>query len=288
MRKLAILLAFLLTFSMAFATDYDFNVRVDLPGDTNYLYPSGSTTTIQWDVNHIGDPGDVDFNLFYSTATITTAGWIHIADVNAAAVCDDVNFAGATPSTCTYTWTLPTGLDANYYVDVNAIDLTVSGGHDNNVSSGSFYIDTNACDSEHSISGSDQVTITTTCSGYGADGNYGAATTKYSKSRQGKCGDGYSTYGIPFNLTFGEFTVCYYSIDSLGNTETTLGFTHTADSDALSVALLTELALAGLLLFAILGAVVLWKQELDAKLIIALVTGAVIVVICIVIFATVL
>jgi hypothetical protein len=52
--------------------------------------------------------------------------------------------------------------------------------------------------------------------------------------------------------------------------------------------LLTELALAGVLLFLILGSVMVWKRDLSAELMIGLVIAAAVILIAVVIFGTIL
>jgi len=151
----------------------------------------------------------------------------------------------------------------------------------------SLYVDSNACDTGYSISG-DTVTLIPVCTGYGSNEIGGTEATVYSMNRQAGCADNYKSYAAPFDLTFGEITVCFRSSDGIGNTETLQSFVYTADSSAYNLALLAELALAALLLMTIIGAVVLRGEGLTKELMIALTAAAVLIVIAIVIFGTIL
>lgn len=282
-RHIAVLMAFVLLFGMAFAAAWpDVNV---LNRDGNYYYPS-KTTTISFTVNDPDKPADVNIYLsYYLTTSITKTSITsnNTLDANSNLFCSSP--ITGTDQVCTYTWTLPTGLDANYYIDVNVYDTVNK--DDRNATSGKVYIDSNACDTTHTIV-SDTVTLTTVCTGYGTDLNGGVETTYWSKNRQGGCANNFPTYEAPFKLALGEITVCYYSTDGLGNTEATTGFVHEASSSAFGLVVLTELALAGLLLFAILAAFLIYNKDLSMETMVPLIAAAVLMVISIVIFAAII
>lgn len=260
--------------------------------DANKFYPSaGATGTIRFTITDADTPGDVNVWVYTVERDTSAAGdrgtkTLISTNVGANAMnfCTTPTFTAA--ASCAYTWTVTANLDANYFFDVNVMDIT-TGDDANATSSVASYVDTNACDTGYSIT-NDQVTLTTVCSGWGMDENGGSEQTFYNKSRQGRCADNFGSYSAPFGLTFGEFTICYYSRDGLGNTETTVGFTHTADSDAYDIALLTEIALAGLLLFAILSAIIIRREDLSPALMVALTVAACAMAIAILIFAVVL
>lgn len=254
-----------------------------LNGDLNQYSPSTSNTVnILFTVNDPDAPNDANVEIYYVDADDWTRTEITSdTDRNSVSIC---GFSlTAVDQLCTYAWTMPTGLDGNYHFDVNVQDVAnIAAGEDHNHVSTAFQIDTNACDSNH-VESSGTVTLDTNCTGFGS-----TATIYYSSNRQGGCADNYTVYTVPFSRSFGVHTICYYSSDSAGNVETTQGFTFTADSDAYDVALLAELALAALLIFAILASVVIFREQLDAKLMIALTVAAIIVAIGILIFAVVL
>jgi len=261
-------------------------------GDGNVYYP-GATTTIRFQVGDADSPPDVNISIYYigvdawtRTEITSVIGTVGVNDRNSMNFCTDP-ISDANQS-CSYTWTLPTGLDANYMFDVNVSDNDTP--DDLNAYSGGFWIDSNACDSSLSVSASDIVTITKVCTGFGRDINIGTETIYWNKSRQASCADSYSTYDDADKpmLTFGEFTLCWYTTDGLGNTETTQSYVHTASSDAYNLALLAELALAALLLFVIVGAFILRQESMDNTLIIGLIVAGVIVAIAIVIFSVIL
>lgn len=266
------------------------NPSVGVYADANNLYPS-RTNVINFTIADSDAPVDANVYVYYILDSPTDDSWTRTEitaatgtlDRNTGTYCSDG--ITSTEQLCSLTWTLPTGLDANYFIDVNVYDISTP--DDANTVSATISIDSNACDTGHTIL-NDQVTLTRVCTGLGTDNNIGSETTRYSKNRQGGCSSNYADYSSPFNLTLGEFTVCYYSTDGLGNTESTQSFVHTADSNAYDIALLTELALAGLLLMVILGAVVLRQEDLSKELMIALTVAAVIIAIAIVIFGTVL
>lgn len=281
---LAILVAFLFLAGIAAAALPTVDV---LNRDGNYYYPSrGSTITISFQVADADDPADVNIIIGYrliTTATLTSITSNNAGDANSNNFCTspitDAN------QVCTYDFTPPAGSDANYVFDVNIYDIT--NGDDLNALSGSVVFDFNACDTIHSIS-NDVISFTRTCTGYGQDSQGGSERTVYSKNRQGGCADNYSTYTDPFKLALGEITVCYYSTDGLGNTETGLSFVHEASSSAFGLVVLTEVALAAVLLFAILAAFLIFHRDLSAETMIPLVAAAVLMVISIVIFAAII
>jgi hypothetical protein len=285
-KLLAVLLAVVMFSGMAAALP-DINV---MNRDGNYYYPS-ATTTITWTTSDANAPTDFNFIIYYVEESTWSA--TEITSLTEAGGAPDRNsntFCSAPISAvsqiCSYVWTLPTGLDGNYVIDINGYNITNS--NDVNALSGSVYIDSNACDTGFSIA-SDTVTLVRICTGWGMDENGGTETTFYGYSRQGGCPDNITTtYTVPFNLSFGEFVICAYSTDGLGNTETTVSTIHTADSDAFNIALLTEMALAALLMFVILGGVVLRNEQLTANMMIALIVAAVVIAISIYIFAVVL
>ena len=283
-RKIAVLTMLMMCFGLANAVD--FNVTVTNPGDLNYLYPSrGATVAINFDVNDMENSGDVNFNIYYST--VSSAFTTTIIDANAGDICASPDLT--TTKACTYTWTIPSNFDSNYYIDVNAYDrATVDGNYA--ASSGAFYIDTNACTTVHTADAddTDKFTLSTICTGLSGDANsLGTQITYWSKSRQGRCASNYISYSSAISLTFGTFNVCYYSTDGLGNTETTKTFVHEADSAAVAIATLTELGLAALILM-VIAMFLMSRQLIDVRIALALTVGAVIIVISIVIFATIL
>lgn len=281
-RRLLVLAAFLLLAANAFAAT---PTVVVLGFDGNQYYPSGSTITVNFQVGDDDNALDANIWLYYLPMGYTNDGnaarhaiMDTIFDANSNTYCDlpltDVN------QVCTHTWTLQPGLDGNFLIDINVLDVTNA--DDLNDLSTSFAIDTNACDTNYRQSSGD-VTLDTNCTGLGS-----TATIYYGTTRVRNCPDNYDAYTVPFSRTFGEFMVCWYSIDSLGNRESTQSAIFTADSDAYDIAVLTELALAGLILFAILGAFVLRKVDLTGEVMVALVVGAVVIAIAIYIFAVVL
>lgn len=283
--KILVLLAVLLFAAPAFAVD----PMVEAYADANNLYPS-RTNTINMLIGDKDGPADFNIEVYYMltdysgrTEITSATGTAGVNDRNGGTYCSDG--IGDTNLLCTLTWTLPTGLDNNYLIDVNVWDNVTA--DDLNFVTETVYIDSNACDTDYSIN-NDEVTLIRVCTGLGTDNNIGTETTYYEKSRQGGCGTNYSTYSTPFTLSFGEFTVCYYSTDGLGNTEDQKSFVHEADSDAYAIALLTEIALASLVLMLILGAFIFKGVELNKEIMIALTVAAVIVAIAIVIFGTVL
>ncbi len=280
-KKIAVILSFLLIASFAFAAD---PTVVNLVTDGNYYYPS-ATTTIDFTVADADDPEDANIVIAYCTDSVSCSDTLktEIVDGNSMDFCSLP--LSSTAQGCSYTWTLPTGLDANYHIDVNVYDITTIDDA-NAMTTTTVYIDTNACDTEHTIS-NDVVTLVPTCVGYGTDANGGNVVTQYSESRQGKCAPNYSTYTAPFGLSFGEHTVCYYTTDGIGNTEATVGLLHTADSDAYNIALLTELALAALFLFIAAGYLAA-KDQLSGPMMLGLVVAGVVIAISIYIFAVVL
>lgn len=283
-KLLAAMVAFLFLAGIAAAANPSVSV---LNRDGNYYYPNaGSTITIRFTATDADAPTDANVIIGYRTVGSTTL--ISITS-NAAGDANSNNFCSApitaTSQVCSYVWTPPSGLDNNYLFDVNVYDVTT--GDDANALSGSVYIDFNACDTGYSISG-DTVTLATVCTGYGQDANGGTEQIFYNRNRQGGCAENYSQYTVPFELSFGSITVCYYSTDGLGNTEATLGFTHEADSDAYGVALLVEMVLVGLLIFAVLAAFLVYNKDLTADTMIPLVIAAVIIVIVVVLYAVIL
>lgn len=255
-----------------------------LNADLNQYSPAGGITPILFTVSDPDAPDDANVEVYYiNTDTWERTEITSELDRNSVSICGFSLLV--TDQLCTVNWTMPAELDGNFQFDVNVQDIEniALTGEDHNHVSLSFQIDTNACDSNFSVANSRTVTLDTNCTGFGS-----TAVISYSSNRAGGCADNFTTYTDPFNKTFGEHTICFRSVDSVGNTEGTQGFTFTADSDAVNLALLTELALAGLLLFAILGSVILFKQDLDAKLMIGLTVMAIIVAIAILIFAVIL
>ena len=253
-------------------------------GDFNQYFPAGSTVQIQWQVADVDDPNDVNMHVFYQhdanrvrvEITSLTGGDL---DRNSMNFCNDpISDAN---QVCTLNWVLPAGFDGNFLFDVNVEDIENS--DDLNHVSGEFTIDSNSCLTNGATSGG-TVTLTTVCGGLGA-----SATTVYGSSRQGSCPDVLNTaYSDPFRLVFGEHTVCFRSTDTLGNVEEDKSLVFTVDSNAFAIALLAELALAGLLLVAIIGSVVLDRRELTVPLMISLLIAAIIIVLSIIIYAAVL
>lgn len=287
-KHIAVLMAFVLLFGLASAGSIpDVNTLEDLTSldvDGNHYYPS-VTTTIDFTVNDPDNPPDVNILLGYrliSTGTLTSITSGPTGDANSNDICDGP--ITSTDQLCSYTWTLPTGLEGYYVIDINVYDITNS---DDANASGIAYIDSNACDTGRSIT-NDAITLTTICTGYGTDLNAGVETTLWNKNRQGGCADRFSTYEVPFKLALGEITVCYYSTDGLGNTETEQSFVHEASASALSLIILTELALAAVLLFAILATFLVFHKDLSAETMVPLVAVAVLMVISIVIFAAII
>lgn len=284
-RKLTMLLALLLFSGMAFAAAPGVTV---LNNDGNYYYPSGGTVTIQFNLTDGDSPGDANVGVYYSYQTDPTTK-LAIVDVNGENGVDSnsMQFCSlpltATEQVCTYTWTLPSGLDSNFLFDVNVMDITT--GDDANASStGSFYIDTNACTTAHTIGTNDTVTLTTTCSGYGL-----SSTKYFNYNRVQKCGTSYSTYSAPFRLTLGSFNVCYYSTDSLGNTESTKGFMHTSSSNTVNLLGLSQVALAGLILVAIaVAGLMAYSGEGDSKTVVLLGGTAIVIVIAILVMSSII
>lgn len=262
-------------------------------GDGNVYYPS-ATTTITFQVGDADAPPDVNISIYYvgvdtwtRTEITSASGTDGVNDRNSMNFC--TNPISDTNQICSYTWpSLTTGLDANYYFDINIADNSTP--DDLNAYSGSLWIDSNACDSALIVSASDVVTITKVCTGFGRDMNIGSEVIYWNKHRQAGCASNYDTYDDADKptLVFGEYTLCWYTTDGLGNTEIVQSHVHKASGSAYDMALLAELALAALLLMSILGAVVLRKEEMNAWLMIGLTISAVIVVIAIVIFAAVL
>lgn len=286
-KHIAVLVAFVLLFGLVSAAFPDVNSLEDMNSlsvDGNHYYPK-VTTTISFTVNDPDGPADVNILLGYrltSTATLTSITSGAAGDANSNNFCSlPITTAD---QVCTYTWTLPTGLDGYYVIDVNVYDITNA---DDANASGVAYIDSNACDTARSIS-SDTITLTTVCTGYGTDANAGTETTLWNKNRQGGCADRFSTYEVPFKLALGEITVCYYSTDGLGNTEAEQSFVHEASASALSLIILTELALVAVLLFAILATFLVFHKDLSAETMVPLVAVAVLMVISIVIFAAII
>ncbi len=282
-KLIAILFAVLMLSGLAMAAAPTVAV---LNRDGNFYYPS-KTTVINWTVSDADVPLlDVNMRIWYVNQGTTVRTEITDAaagDLNATNYCSSP--ITGTAQICSLTWVLPTGLDANYYWDVNVIDTINS--DDANSESGSVIFDSNACDTQYSVV-SDQVTLTTFCTGWGTDANAGSEATYFGYSRVGKCPDRFNQYSSPFDLSFGEFIICYYSTDGLGNTEITQSNIHTASSSAFNLALLAELLLAALILMTILGAVVLRGEGLNANMMIALILAAVVIVISIYIYAVIL
>lgn len=278
--------------------------------DGNYYYPAGSTVVIKF-VMADADTNPTDVNVQISYVRVTNAAgeaiiWAKNGNQLAAAVrtatkpdYNSMNFC-TKPLTdvnqlCTYSWTLPSGLDGNFVFDINARDNTTgddvnalnygyaTGAGSTNV--GDFTIDTNACLSEAKYSQStSSVTMTTACAGYGS-----TATIHYDSTRIGICPDSLNaTYESPVHFVFGDFTLCYSSTDNLGNIETWRSLQFKASSNAYDLAVLVEMLMAALIIMAALGAVVLRHEEMSGALMIGLVATAVIIAIAILIFATIL
>lgn len=274
--KVLLLLAVLVLFAnMAFAAAPAVTVLVDY----NHWYPAGTAQTISFSCSDADDPTDANVEIYYMFDS--NMARVEIADLNSMSFCDDP--IGTAAQACSYSWTPPTGLDGNFLLDVNVVDRTNS---DDTNDTSSLVIDTNACDTLATQSDGD-VTLSTVCTP--SSGTWATtATTYYTKTRNRTCGDSYSTYSDTFSTTFGEFTVCYYSNDSLGNSEDVQSTIFTADSDAYDIALLTELALAGLILFTALGAIILRREQLTGPMMVGLVLAAVLLLITIYIFAVIL
>jgi len=282
-KKVFVAMVVLLFAATAYAVAPDVNV---LTGDTNYFYPS-KTNTIEFVIS--GDAAsDANIGIYY----MATPGSARVSIVDLNGVDGNlmnycVSPISATRQTCSYNWTLPVGLDSNYFIDVNVMDIE-NGSDLNDSSKQSLYIDSNACDTQHSVV-EDVITLTSVCTGLSGDVNaLGTLTIFQGSTRQGKCPSSYDTYTAPFTKNIGEHTVCYYSTDGIGNTEVGLGFTQTFDSGAYNLAVLAEMLLAALLIFVIIGGIVLRGEDLSGTMMLALLSGAVVIAIGIYIFAVIL
>lgn len=296
---LVTILALTMFFGLAAAADPDVNITVDGVSvqdiNATLFYPNqGTDLTLSIQVMDGDSPTDANI----SVGLLCAGVFYQVTDTNSASLCSlkpfgDVNIA------CSYTIdasalsvlpaastaTTMTGVDANCSVGVQVLDITSTDVGDFNISGG-IYADFNACDTDYEV-GNDTVTLTRVCTGFGTDTNGGTESTVYSKNRQKTgCAVNETPYIDPFGLSFGEFTVCYKSFDGLGNNETKKSFVHIADSNAYNLALLTELALAALLIFVLVGAFLV--RELNPMLMVGLVIAAITMAISILIFAVVL
>lgn len=256
------------------------------------LYPTSSDLIVTMQIADINSPPDANI-----VVGLTCDGnYFEISDTNSGTLCGNIGFADDNIA-CTYTidasalTSLPdsdgssmTFVDANCSLGVQVIDLTNTETQDANISGG-IYADYNACDTRHAIS-DDEITLTQVCTGLSLDANGGTETVYYNKNRQRGCADNFDTYSDPFRLTFGEFEICYYATDGRGNTEVTNKFVHTASSDAYNLALLTEIALAAVILFLLVSAFLV--RDLSPTLMLGLVTAAILMVIAILIFGLIL
>jgi len=240
-KTLLMLISLVMIASMAFAAN---PVVVNLVDGNNY-YPS-KTTTIQWTVTDADVPEDANIVLGY--CLVTSCGTTtEIVDDNSMTFCDKI--ISGTSQVCSYNWTLPTGLDGNYLIDVNVFDITNT--DDTNDLSANNYIDTNGGTSSISYSNS-TFTLSGVWTGIGTDENIGSEQIHFTTSRLKMCGSNYSVYSQPVTLSIGEYTICWYSTDGLGNTETGQSSIRTANSSATAMVNLIPVILAALAL--VLGA----------------------------------
>jgi len=304
----AVLLLMLALPQMAFANTVNWDDVNVMTGDGNVYYPAGTSVTVRFTVADANtNPTDVNIDIYYSRVNSpdgTALGYTTQTEFTTALDGNLLNFCSGplvkdVPQSCSYTKALPANLDGNYVWNVKVTDTTNS--HDwnglsqnpikpftdwnGNAGLGDFRVDTNACQSVATYSSStSDVTITKVCAGYGSTG-----TIYYDSTRIGICPDSLNaTYTGPVHFIFGDFTLCYNSVDSLGNSETWRSLRFKTNSGAYDLAVLVEMLLAALIIMTALGAVVLRHEEMTGPMMIGLVATAVIIAIAILIFATIL
>lgn len=298
-KYLTVLLAFLMLAGTAAAANPDVNIlQRGIAWDLNgtYTYPNASDVTTYFDVSDADAPTDA--NIVLSLTCDTIDDYYEIVDMNSNTAC--TNPLGDGNQLCTYvidSSTLGTarasgdsltGVDTNCTLNVQVIDITNTDSGDENYGTPSMYADYNACDTSSSISG-DVVTLTRVCTGWGTDTNGGTESTWWQKTR-GKvgCTSGYGRYLDVITLAFGEFSVCYYSADNLGNRESTNSVFHLAGGAAYNIALLSEMLIAAAAIMTLLLVYLVSREILTVEQFIAMLTTMIIAVLMVIIFAAIL
>lgn len=299
-KYLTVLTAFLLFAGMATAGNADVNILIDnnVTQDLNgtYMYPNQTDLQVFFDVSDDDSPADA--NIVISLTCDTIDDYYEIIDGNSNTFCTDP--LGDTNQSCNYTIDMSglssarasgdslSGVDTNCTLNVQAIDITNGDSGDANYGTSSMFTDYNACDTSNSISG-DVVTLTRVCTGWGTDTNGGVESTWWAKNRgRVGCVAGYGRYTDTITLSFGEFTVCYYSQDGLGNKETTNSVLHLASSASYNIALLSEMIIAATMITTILLAYLLSKEVITVEQFIIMLATAMVATLMVVIFAAVL
>lgn len=271
-------------------------VRVFEP-DGNYAYPNvGTTYAIQWlltDANHTVANFDMNVWVYYMnlenmTRVELTTDTPGTNDHNISNYCA-TRISHDTNQICSYSWSIPVGLDGNFAFDVNVLDIntsdTTSTDDRNYITTSTLFIDTNSCVTSLSeLAG--LITLDVNCTGRENLG--GTAGMSYSDTRNRTCADNFRTYTTPFQTTFGEHTICYRSIDDLGNIETAQSFLFVEGESTFNMILLVELLLAALILITIASSFIIDGVELSSPVMIALLTMAVILLMSIFIIASII
>lgn len=296
---LTVLMAFLLFAGMATAADADVNIlQRGIAWDLNgtYAYPNAVDITTYFDVSDIDAPTDA--NIVISLTCDTIDDYYEIIDDNSNTFCTDP--LSDANQLCTYiidssalgsvraSGDSLTGVDTNCTLNVQVVDITNTDAGDENYGTPSMFADYNACTTSNGISG-DVVTLTRVCTGWGTDTNGGAETTWWGKTR-GKvgCPSGFARYTGDITLAFGEFSVCYFSQDGLGNRESLNSVFHLAGGAAYNIALLSEMLIAAAAIMTLLLVYLVSKQILTVEQFLAMLATMIMALLMIVILAAIL
>ena len=215
-KKFLLLLAFsVLIFSVASAGTAPV-VTATAPASGTYL-KSGASQSITFTVTDSDSPADVNAVIYYSSTAGAKTNKITNPDLNllVSGICGSTDFSAG--ASCTYSWTVPSASDGNYFIDVTAKDL--SNADETTASSASFVLDSTAPTGSISASVSEN-DVTVTYSGSDAL----SPITKYEVKRDSESYvDKGTATSHPFNdLSNGDHNFTVRITDAAGNTfETT-------------------------------------------------------------------